>query len=82
MEELVKLAKKGNGDAFTRLMQLQLQSMYMTARTILNNDNDAADAISDTILTCWERIWQLKEPQLFKIWMTKILINKCNDILR
>ena len=82
MDELVKLAQKGDGDAFTRLMQLQMQNMYKTARAIVRNDEDAADAISDTILTCWEKMGQLRKPQIFKTWMTRILINKCNDILR
>lgn len=82
MEELVKQAQKGDGDAFTELMQSQMQNLYKTARAMLRNDEDAADAISDTILACWEKIGQVREVQFFKTWMTKILINKCNDILR
>lgn len=41
-----------------------------------------ADAISETILTCWEKLGQLKEEKYFRTWMTRILINKCNDIIR
>ena len=82
MENLVMLAKKRNADAFTELMQSQMQNMYKTARALLENDEDAADAISDTILTCWEKLEQLKNPEYFRTWMTRILINKCNDILR
>lgn len=44
MDELIKEAKKGDPDAFTRLMQLQTQSLYKTARALLNNDEDVADA--------------------------------------
>ena len=43
---------------------------------------DVADAISDTILVCWEKIDTLKKNRFFRTWMTRILINKCNDILR
>lgn len=82
MENLVMLAKKRNADAFTELMQSQMQNMYKTARALLENDEDAADAISDTILACWEKLEQLKNPEYFRTWMTRILINKCNDILR
>lgn len=82
MKTLILEAKGGNADAFTRLMQSQLQNMYKTARAILHNDEDAADAISDTILTCWEKLWQLKNPNFFRTWMTRILINKCKDIIR
>ena len=82
MENLILEAKKGNSDAFTRLMQSQLQNMYKAASAILNNDEDVADAISDTILTCWEKLRQLKNPAFFRTWMTRILINKCKDMLR
>ena len=82
MNNLVKRAQKGDADAFTELMQSQMQNMYKTARAILNNDEDIADAVADTLLVCWEKIGQLKKAAFFRTWMTKILINKCNDILR
>lgn len=56
MEELIKKARQHDADAFTELMMSQMQTMYKTARAILNNEEDAADAISDTILACWEKL--------------------------
>ncbi|MGN0484769.1 MAG: RNA polymerase sigma factor [Lachnospiraceae bacterium] len=82
MTELVKKAQKRDADAFTELMESQMQNMYKAARAILYNDEDVADAISDTILTCWEKMWQLKKAKYFRTWMTRILINHCNDIMR
>lgn len=79
---LIRLAQQRNEDAFTELMQSQLQAMYKTARAILKNDEDVADAISETILICWEKMKQLKKPEFFKTWLTRILINECNNILR
>jgi len=46
MEELAELAKWATGhdaDAFTALMQSQMQNMYKTARAILANESDIAD---------------------------------------
>ena len=57
-----------------------MKDMYRTAIAILMNDADAADAIQETILTCWERLSTLRENKFFKTWMTRILINKCHDI--
>ena len=82
MNSLIRKAKQGDPDAFVELMQSQMQNMYKAARAILYNDEDAADAISETILTCWEKMWQLKEETYFRTWMTRILINKCHDMLR
>lgn len=82
MKDLIKKARDGNPDAFTELMKLQMPAMYKTARAILHNEDDAADAISETILVCWEKIAGLQEVKYFRTWMTRILINKCNDLLR
>lgn len=82
MNQLIKRAQGGDPDAFTELMQSQMQNMYKAARALLRNDEDVADAISDTILACWEKLGQLRKPQFFRTWMTRILINKCNDLLR
>ncbi len=38
-----------------------MQNMYKVARSILSRDEDVADAISDTILVCWEKIDTLKK---------------------
>ncbi len=81
-ENLVKKAKRRDPDAFTDLMQLCLKDMYRTALAILLNDEDAADAVGDTILACWEKLHTLKKPQYFKTWMTRILINNCYRIRR
>lgn len=81
-EHLIKKAKQKDADAFTELMQLYMKDLYRVALAILMNDEDVADAIQDTILTCWEKLGTLKKDQYFKTWMTKILINKCYDIRR
>lgn len=79
---LVTKAQKRDKDAFTKLMQSCMKDMYRTAIAILMNEEDAADAMQDTILACWEKLDTLKEPAYFKTWMTRILINRCYDIIR
>lgn len=79
-ENLVKKAKRREPEAFTELMQIYMKDMYRVALAILLNDEDAADAIQDTILTCWEKIDTLRHIQYFKTWMTRILINNCYKI--
>lgn len=80
LEDIVKKAKCKDAEAFTQLMQFYMKNMYGVAFAILLNDEDAADAIQETILTCWEKIGMLKEVKFFKTWMTRILINHCYDI--
>ena len=80
MEFLIKKAQKRESEAFTELIQIYMRDMYRTAIAILMNDEDAADAIQDTILVLWEKIDTLQQAQYFKTWMTRILIHKCLDI--
>ena len=80
MKNLIRKAKDREADAFTTLMQQQTKDMYRVAVAILMNDEDAADAIQETILDCWERIETLREERYFKTWLTRILINNCYDI--
>ena len=81
LEQLVQRAKERDPDAFTELMESQKHALYKVARSILRNDEDAADAIQDTILTCWEKLEMLKENSFFRSWITRILINKCYDLM-
>lgn len=82
MKLLIKRAKRGDKVAFVELMKENELSLYKVAKSILRNDEDVADAMQETILTALEKINTLKEDKYFKTWLTKILINKCNDILR
>ena len=79
---LVKRAQRRDKDAFCELMDLQMKDMYRVAIAILASEEDAGDAMQDTILSSWEKIDTLKKPQYFKTWLTRILINHCYTILR
>lgn len=58
---LIEEAKNRNPDAFDRLMRNELQRMYRIAISMLQNEEDAADAIQETVLKCWQKIGQLKQ---------------------
>lgn len=77
---LVTKSKEKDVDAFSELMKNCTKDMYKTAISILMNDEDVADAIQETILTCWEKLDTLKHNCYFKTWLIRILINKCYDI--
>lgn len=82
MDYLVYRAKKRDKDAFSELLRRNTPSMYKVAKAILQNDDDAADAIQETALTCWEKIHTLQKDRYFKTWLIRILINHCNMIYR
>lgn len=82
MRYLVVKAQKKNEAAFVQLMEMNKQGMYKVAKSYLHHEEDVADAMQNTILICYEKLATLREPQYFKTWMIRILINECKDILR
>ncbi|MCA5962792.1 hypothetical protein LC724_23800 [Blautia sp. RD014234] len=70
---LIKRAKKHDKAAFQKLMEQQGPALYKAAKAILKNDEDVADAMQDTALTCWEKIDTLKKDEYFATWLTRIL---------
>lgn len=79
---LVKKAQKGDTDAFVELMEMHKMALYKVAKSYLKSEEDIADAMQDTILSAYEHIGELKKSAYFKTWITRILMNHCNDVLR
>ena len=80
--ELVRRAKAHDKAAFSQLMKQYGNSMYKVAKAILKEDEDVADAMQETALSCWEKIGTLQTERFFKTWLIRILINHCNAIYR
>jgi RNA polymerase sigma-70 factor (ECF subfamily) len=58
------------------------RQMYCTAKTILKNDEDCADAVQETIVKAFLKIDTLKKDKYAKTWLIRILINECYNLLR
>ncbi|WP_409340676.1 sigma-70 family RNA polymerase sigma factor [Paenibacillus sp. MBLB4367] len=81
LEQDARQAKKGDQEAFIRLVKNLEVSLYRVARAILNNDEDCADAIQETILKAYHAIVKLKHESFVKTWMIRILINECRKVI-
>lgn len=82
MNTLVKQAKRKDADAFISLIEECRMTLKRVALGYLGNDEDAADAIQDTILSAYEHIGDLQKDEYFKTWIVRILINHCTKIWR
>lgn len=69
-------------DEFCELVRIHEDSMYALAYSILKNDQDAADAISESIVKAYCGVSQLKNKQAFKAWLLKIVNNTSLEMLR
>lgn len=57
-------------------------SLYRVARSILNNEQDCADAVQEAVFQGWVKRRQLRDPDRFKTWITRITVNECRNLQR
>ena len=69
-------------ESFERLVNTVKVKLYKTGMAILKNDDDVCDAIQETLLSAYKNFESLREKQYFSTWITRILINKCYDIIK
>lgn len=82
MKELIKKAQKGDKNAFTDIILQIRNDLYKIAKTRISNDDDIEDLIQDTMIETYKYIKKLREPEKFKMWVIKILVNKCNKLYK
>ena len=78
----VKKAKKGNKKAFETIIMENIDDLYRVAYGFFTEEEDRADAVSSAVLKAYEKISTLEKEEFFKTWITRILINECNQIIR
>ena len=71
-----------NKTQFTTQVLEAEKSLYHIAKSILGNDEECADAMQNAILHAFEKLHTLRNEKYFKTWLTRILINECNHIIR
>lgn len=80
--QLIKAAIQGDKDAFCELYDLFRMRLYRYAYYRLGNQDDAEDAVSSCVLSAWEQIRKLRDPEAFPAWIFRILHGTCSSIIR
>ena len=68
--------------AFVRQAEALKARLYRTALLYLGSDSAAVDAVDEAVYKGFLARKKLREPQFFATWLTRILINVCNQELR
>lgn len=79
---LVKRAIKGDRQSFEKLMYIYFDRLCREAYIRCKYEEDVKEIVQETIYKAYRNIRSLKEPQYFKTWLSRILINVANDYLR
>lgn len=57
-------------------------ALYRIAKSMLRNESDCEDAVQNAIVKAYEKQHTLRQPEFFKTWIIRILMNECYGLLR
>ncbi len=69
-------------EEFTYRVEAIRGQLYKTAMLYLGSHSQAVDALDEAIYKGLCGYKRLRKPEFFTTWMTRILINECNNELR
>lgn len=67
-------------ETFAGLVIDSTDSLYRLSKSILKNDADCEDAVSEAIVKAFGNLASLKKDEYAKTWLIRILINECFHI--
>lgn len=79
---LIRRAKKGDGEAFSQLMENHALRAYRIAFALLQNRSDAEDVVQEAYVTAYKSIGKLKKEESFNSWFSRIVTTRAYDFLR
>lgn len=71
-----------NHDEFAARTESLKSRLYRTALLYVGNETVAIDAVGESIYLALRSLRQLRQPEYFDTWITRILINQCKKALR
>jgi len=72
--DLVERAAKGDQDAFAGLAQLSSNRLFAIAWRILRDHHLAEDAVQQTLVTIWDELPRLRDPDRFEAWSYRLIV--------
>lgn len=69
-------------DAFCELIKINEKAMYSLAFSLVRNEADAAEVISESIYRAYKNIASLKNGKAFKTWILKIIHHTAVEYIR
>ncbi|CUS77505.1 RNA polymerase sigma-70 factor, ECF subfamily [Candidatus Kryptonium thompsonii] len=80
--ELVNEFKNGNVSAFDEIVRRYQKKVYLLARRILTNHDDADDVAQEVFIKLFNSLHEFKGESSLFTWIYRITVNECNSVLR
>lgn len=74
LQELVERAAQGDQEAFASLAQASSGRLYAVAYRILRDPYLAEDAVQQTLITIWNELPRLRDPERFEAWSYRVVV--------
>ena len=82
LEDLLLLAKKGDGRAFEQIVLQTERAVYNLALSIVKKKEDAEDVTQETYLRLWRAASELKLESSLKLYILRTARNLAFDLIR
>jgi len=79
---LIARVCKGERDAFYELVRPYEKAVYVAARSVLGNDEEAEDAAQEAVLKAFVNLRNFRAESKFSTWLIQIAINEARMRLR
>ncbi len=79
---LINDARSGDDKSFELLIEGCKTKAYNTALHYLKNEEDARDALQESLIKIFLHLDKFKGKSRFDTWVYRIVVNTCNDYLR
>ena len=80
--ELVRRIKSGDESATVEIYEKSKRLVYATCFGILNNNEDAQDAMQETYMTVFSKMGELSDENKFLGWIKRVSASKALDMYR
>ena len=78
---LIERSKQGDSYAFSQLYSVYATDLFRFSMYMMGSYHDAEDAVQEAVFSARRNIHTLKDPAYFKVWLFKILSNRCKTEL-
>lgn len=78
-EELTSLALAGRQTAYTELMRRHRDWVYRLVRSQIGATDEALDVTQTIFVAAFAALRRFEPTRVFRLWLARIALNKCND---
>jgi RNA polymerase sigma-70 factor (ECF subfamily) len=80
--EQYQAAIHGDRDAFEMIIRTHSRTLFAIAYGILQNREEAEDAVQDALIKAWKSRWRVRDPEKFPAWLGMIARHRARDVFR